>query len=216
MAFVFSIILQPQTCSPACRRYRQRYFFSKSLQLIAGRTAQEFNTRKKRNGAFWEDRYHATAVETNEHLAKCMVYIDLNMVRAGVVQHPSEYNASGYNEIQNQPERYLIINRKMLADYFSIQDENRFRQEHRNWVTNELKNNAATRNSLWSESIAVGSAPFITDIQQKLASRAQKRSVVSMNGTTVLKEPQAPYNSLFDGKNDVLSLKNSYIWQTNA
>ena len=25
----------------------------KSLQLIAGRTAQEFNQRKKRNGAFW-------------------------------------------------------------------------------------------------------------------------------------------------------------------
>ena len=52
---------------------------AKSLQLIAGRTAQEFNLRKKRKGAFWEDRYHATAVETDEHLAKCIVYIDLNM-----------------------------------------------------------------------------------------------------------------------------------------
>jgi hypothetical protein len=36
----------------------------KSLQLIAGRTAQEFNIRKGRKGAFWEDRYHATAVQT--------------------------------------------------------------------------------------------------------------------------------------------------------
>jgi REP element-mobilizing transposase RayT len=59
----------------------------KSLQLIAGRTGQEFNVRKNRKGAFWEDRYHATAVETGEHLAKCLVYIDLNMVRAGVVSH---------------------------------------------------------------------------------------------------------------------------------
>jgi putative transposase len=33
----------------------------KSIQLIAGRTAQEFNKRKNRQGAFWEDRYHATA-----------------------------------------------------------------------------------------------------------------------------------------------------------
>jgi hypothetical protein len=48
-----------------------------SLQLIAGRTAQEFNIRKRRKGAFWEDRYHATAVQTDEHLAKCLVYIDL-------------------------------------------------------------------------------------------------------------------------------------------
>ena len=36
---------------------------SRSLQLIAGRTAQEFNQRKERNGAYWEDRYHATAIE---------------------------------------------------------------------------------------------------------------------------------------------------------
>jgi len=34
-----------------------------SMQLIAGRTAQAFNERKERNGAFWEDRYHATAVD---------------------------------------------------------------------------------------------------------------------------------------------------------
>ena len=49
-----------------------------------------FNLRKNRKGAFREDRYHATAVQTDEHLAKCLVYIDRNMVRAGVVRHPAE------------------------------------------------------------------------------------------------------------------------------
>lgn len=38
----------------------------KSIQLIAGRTGQEYNQRKKRNGAFWEDRYHATALFDTE------------------------------------------------------------------------------------------------------------------------------------------------------
>jgi len=52
---------------------------SKSIQLIAGRTAQAFNRRKGRNGAFWEDRYHATAIESGEHLLRCLVYIDMNM-----------------------------------------------------------------------------------------------------------------------------------------
>jgi len=54
------------------------------IQLIAGRTGQEYNQRKGRKGAFWEDRYHATAVESGEHLRRCLVYIDLNMVRAGL------------------------------------------------------------------------------------------------------------------------------------
>ncbi len=62
-----------------------------SLQLVAGRTAQEYNQRKSRKGAFWEDRYHATAVETDQHLIQCLMYIDLNMVRAGVVAHPKDW-----------------------------------------------------------------------------------------------------------------------------
>jgi len=45
----------------------------KSMQLIAGRTGQEYNQRKSRKGAFWEDRYHATIVQTNRHLMSCMV-----------------------------------------------------------------------------------------------------------------------------------------------
>ena len=37
-------------------------------KLPAGRTAQEYNLRKNRKGAFWEDRYHATAVEDDDLL----------------------------------------------------------------------------------------------------------------------------------------------------
>ena len=31
----------------------------RSIQLVAGRTGQEYNIRKRRKGSFWEDRYHA-------------------------------------------------------------------------------------------------------------------------------------------------------------
>ena len=46
-----------------------------SIKLVAGRTAQEYNVRKNRKGAFWEDRYHATAVESEHHLLRCLVYL---------------------------------------------------------------------------------------------------------------------------------------------
>jgi REP-associated tyrosine transposase len=68
-----------------------RDVISQSIQLIAGRTAQEYNQRKNRQGAFWEDRYHATAVQADDHLYRCLVYIDLDMVRAGVVNHPIRF-----------------------------------------------------------------------------------------------------------------------------
>jgi REP element-mobilizing transposase RayT len=90
----------------------QREVIPRFLQLVAGRTGQQYNQRKKRKGAFWEDRYHATAVETNEHLIQCLVYMDLNMVRAGVVSHPSEWNESGFKEIRGPRQRYSLIDHR--------------------------------------------------------------------------------------------------------
>ena len=87
-----------------------REVIPKSMQLIAGRTGQDYNQRKKRQGAFWEDRYHATAVESGDHLLRCLVYIDLNMVRAGIVSHPSQWPFCGYNEIQKLRKKNVLIN----------------------------------------------------------------------------------------------------------
>jgi len=84
------------------------------MRLIAGRTAQEYNQRKGRQVAFWEDRYHATAIEIDEHLHRCHVYIDLNMVRAGAVTQPSEWAQSGYRGIQEPPQRYAIMDLRGL------------------------------------------------------------------------------------------------------
>ncbi len=82
---------------------------ARCLQLIAGRTGQEYNQRKGRQGAFWEDRYHATAIESGKHLQRCMAYIDLNMYRAGQVSHPREWEHCGYRSLQSPPQRYRII-----------------------------------------------------------------------------------------------------------
>jgi len=142
-----------------------------------------------------------------------MVYIDLNMVRAGAVSHPSEYRSSGYNEIQNPPKRYGIINRRILLAYFSVRDENRLREEHSSWITAELKNNALSRNQGWSESIAVGRKSFTTDIHQQLASRARMRSIIENNGSAVLKEPVTPYSTVLDCRKDTLSHENTYYWR---
>ena len=42
-------------------------------------------------------------------MIQCLVYMDMNMVRVGVVNHPSEWTFTGYNEIQAPRERYALI-----------------------------------------------------------------------------------------------------------
>jgi REP element-mobilizing transposase RayT len=107
---------------------------AQSMQLTAGRTAQEYNQRKNRHGAFWEDRYHATAIQANEHLHRGLVYIDLNMVRAGVVNHPERWKESGFKEIQKPPKRYAIIDLQSLSELNGFEDLRDFQRAHRHWV----------------------------------------------------------------------------------
>ena len=79
---------------------------ARTMHLASGQTAQDYNKRKRRRGAFWEDRYHATAVDTDIHFLRCMLYIDLNMVRAGVVDFPGKWDHCGFRrsraDIQRQ------------------------------------------------------------------------------------------------------------------
>jgi hypothetical protein len=35
-----------------------------------------FNQRKNRNGAFWEDRFHAIAIKDGDHFFRCCAYIE--------------------------------------------------------------------------------------------------------------------------------------------
>jgi len=92
------------------------------MQLAAGRTAQQYNRRKQRCGSFWEDRYHTTAVQTDAHLARRLTYMDMNMVRAGVVAHTGDWPHSGYREIQYPPSRYRIIDMEPLMTLLEFDD----------------------------------------------------------------------------------------------
>ena len=68
----------------------------KTLQSLGRRYVQYFNFRYRRTGTLWEGRYRATIVEAETYLFECMRYIELNPVRAGMLNHPSEHAWSSY------------------------------------------------------------------------------------------------------------------------
>jgi hypothetical protein len=191
----------------------KRDVIPKSIQLIAGRTGQEFNQRKSRKGAFWEDRYHAVAVETEHHLMRCLVYIDLNMVRAGVVKHPVEWPFGGYYEIQQPPKRYKLIDQKALVEKCSGSGgTEEFRQTYKHWVNESLNDKPAKRDPVWSESIAVGSERFIAATREKLGYLASERKIIEKDDMFSLREPHISYNTDFGLKNSLVSFENAYYW----
>lgn len=168
---------------------------ARSMQLVAGRTAQEFNKRKKRNGAFWEDRYHATAVQSNRHLIQCLVYIDLNMVRAGVVQHPHHWEVSGYHEIQNPRRRKSIIDQNTLRRLTGTSDSEEMRINHEKWIADELQ--TSRRNSVWTESVGVGDHDFLASLKSRLGVAGYHKEIRTADGISRLREARNCYTWQF-------------------
>jgi putative transposase len=89
------------------KRYLERFtkrmgdlaMFMRSLKQ---RFSRWYNGRNRRKGTLWEDRYRSVAVEIQDlatfgHAARIVAaYIDLNPVRAGMVEDPKDYEWSGY------------------------------------------------------------------------------------------------------------------------
>lgn len=179
---------------------RGRGEIANSMQLIAGRTAQTYNLRKHRRGAFWEDRYHATAVDTKGYLVRCMVYIDQNMVRAGAVQHPSEWDVCGYREIQNPSARYRIIDHPALMNLLRIRDFQQLQHMHRNWIEEALKAEPSVRDERWSRSLAIGRRQFVAQFQADLGMAALHRVIERHGDSHTLRDTAAPYHLDSEGK----------------
>ncbi len=87
---------------------------SEVMQYIQGTTGRDFNRRKNREGAFWSGRYHPTLIQNGAHLTRCLFYIALNMVRAKVVVHPSEWECCGYHEIAGENNKHSVVNLNRL------------------------------------------------------------------------------------------------------
>jgi len=183
-----------------------------SIKLIAGRTGQEFNQRKSRRGAFWEDRYHATAVESGEHLIKCLVYIDLNMVRAGVINHPSDWPFCGYNEIQEPKKKNVMINYEKLAALLGFNTYDDVKRHHKRWVETFLEDGKNVRDDKWTKSIAVGNKSFVEKIKSLMGAMAMGRKSTQTGGSYQLREPAAPYIALIGAKKSDIGPENSYLW----
>ncbi len=169
---------------------------SRSMQLVEGCVARAYNRRKGRRGAFWQECYHATAIDTDQHLANCLVYVDLNMVRAGVVSHPAEWTHGSYREIQDPKERYRIVDRVALCELLGVSDANLAGVQNE-WIEAKLRRGPVAREPHWSEAIAVGGRSFVEAVRDDLGDRARYRRLENASGCIVLKEAPAAYGCHF-------------------
>ncbi len=69
----------------------------KVMQMLGRYYVQYFNYKYNRTGTLWEGRYKATVLDSEHYLLTCSRYIEMNPVRAGIVDHPADYLWSSYH-----------------------------------------------------------------------------------------------------------------------
>ena len=68
---------------------------SKAMHWLSTSFTRRFNGLTDRHGHVWEKRFRSTIIEQDTYLFRCMAYLDLNPVRAGLVGAPGDYPWSG-------------------------------------------------------------------------------------------------------------------------
>lgn len=66
------------------------------MQSLGGKYMKYINRVYRRTGTLWQGRYKVSLVDSSRYLLACMRYIELNPVRAGMTELPSDYPWSSY------------------------------------------------------------------------------------------------------------------------
>jgi REP element-mobilizing transposase RayT len=84
---------------------------SEYVKEIKQTFSRYYNKSHGRRGFFWSDRFKSVIVENGQTLINCLAYIDLNPIRAGIVEKPEDYrwNSIGYHVQTNNKDDFLSL-----------------------------------------------------------------------------------------------------------
>ena len=86
------------------RRFAERIFdVSELMRSLQAKIARWYNETYNRRGRFWADRFKSVLLEDEKAMFDCLLYVELNPVRAGIVERPEDYEGSSiyYREVKD-------------------------------------------------------------------------------------------------------------------
>jgi len=70
---------------------------AKFMQSVANRYVRYFSAQHQGTGTVWEGRFKSCLVGSDQYLYRLYIYIEMNPVRAGMVESPADYRWSSYH-----------------------------------------------------------------------------------------------------------------------
>lgn len=102
------------------------------VKLLAQKYAQYVNKKYKRTGTLWEGRFRSSPISKDDYLLTCSRYIEMNPVRAGIVDDPAEYKWSSYRYKIGIDINPSLLDMDPLYLDFGAKDDER-QEKYREW-----------------------------------------------------------------------------------
>jgi len=112
---------------------------------------------------------------------------------AGVVEHPTQLEFCGYNEIQSPRKRKGIIDFDRLMELLGFENYKDLKDAHYKWVDSAMPTDNRGKENKWTQSIAVGSQTLIEKMKETLGFREKGRKIICADDTFELREVVTPY-----------------------
>jgi putative transposase len=145
------------------------------MQAVGRSYVRYFNDRHLRTGTLWEGRYRSTLIQAERYLLACMVYIDLNPVRAGMVAHAVDYPWSSHAHYVGRRTDRLVTPHPLYWELGNtpFAREAAYAQLVDHGVGQE------TRQALTSAALrgwALGEPDYVADLQRRTDRRVARRA----------------------------------------
>lgn len=142
---------------------------------------QHFKNRYRHIGHFWQDRYKSILISKDDYLLACGSYVELNPVRARIVEDPKEYRWSSYNA-------YAYGRADRITDEHSIyrelsDNESERRKRYRDFVKGMIRDKKAMKGEMNKRAV-YGSEDFV----EKMSKEYEVEAVIRPQGRPVKSE----------------------------
>jgi putative transposase len=145
------------------------------MKALGQRYVQYVNRKYRRSGSLWEGRFRSSLTQEDCYLLACQRYIELNPVRAGIVEHPGEYRWSSYRANAEGEENPLLTPHET---FLALGGDAESRQAaYRELFRKELEPGMVDRiREATNGNFALGDDRFAEQVGQMLGRRAGKAS----------------------------------------
>jgi len=163
------------------------------MKALGQRYVQYVNRSYRRSGTLWEGRFRSCLTQEEKYLLTCQRYIELNPVRAGMVEHPAEYPWSS-DRANAQGEADALVKPHSLYEALGCDAASReaayrelFRYELEPGLVDEIRRATNGNYALGNEKFA-----------EQVAAALGRRAVPGRSGRP-RKAPEADSGNVFDG-----------------